>query len=127
LTDKALIGAVFRLGKVAVSREALEDALGMPISRYEPYRSGDKFYAQIDIAKTGDLWPQVLLLCERLDKTANTLIETGAISDIDLDLGYSFYDSKVSASTLIPSKVAEAVGQAGVNIMVTFHLTTPSE
>jgi len=127
LTDEAFIGAVFRLGNVKIPRETLERAIGISVSRYEPYRSGDHFYAQIDIPETGDLWANVLSLCESLGTKAISLIETGAISNIDLDLGYSFYDSNVSASTSIPSEVAEAVGRAGVDIMVTFYLTSPSE
>jgi len=127
LTEKAFIGAVFRLGRVKIPREALEVALGMPVSHYGRHRTGDDFFAHIDVPETGNLWDRVLSLCERLGTKAISLIETGAVSNVDLDIGYSFYESNVSAWASIPSKVAEAVGRVGVNIMVTFYLTSTSE
>lgn len=113
---------VVRFARVSISRSALEQALGLPLDRYEE-DAENGHYAQIDI-DDAEIWPAVSNLLDIGGTQILNLIEKGAIATASLDIAVVVRDHVVAASCIIPRSVVEAAGRAGMELEVSIYRGT---
>jgi hypothetical protein len=117
-------GPTLRISGVSITRDELERRLGRAVDRFEAAQSDLHFYAQVNPAVAGDLWFDVSALVDEIGANLQDLLQTGAITTANLDLGLSFLDGAVNVSAEIPSSVALSLGRVGINITVSVYLTS---
>ena len=116
-------GAVLRLSDVTVTREVLETHLGRVVDRFEPSASGKLHFADVRVPVGDTLWPAVTDLVDQIGPKVLSFTQSGAVGAANFDLGFSFHDSQVMTSALIPSVVAEIIGRNGISITISIYLT----
>ncbi len=121
-----MFGPTIRLSGVAISRDALEQHLGHEVSRYEPEKSGQLSYAQLNLPDN-DLWTTVMTFVDQTGAKLLALAEAGSISAVSLDLGLSFYETSMATSAVVPAAVAERLGRSGICIVISVYATAAND
>ena len=117
-----VLDAVLRLSDVILSREALENALGILTDRFEAARKGSAHYAQFNLPK-GATWEEVTAFANRIGPSVQSLLQQGQIGRPSLDVALHLEEGHVSASMRIPHTAAAALGRFGINLDVSAYLT----
>jgi hypothetical protein len=127
LANSQIFSAVLRIGDVAVARVALETALGTTLERYGPARSGSLHYAQIGISIEQDIWGATVDCVRAIGPQLSALRQEHLIGSTCIDLAVSFAEDQMTLSVTVPSYVAEAVGQHGIDIELSVYRSVDDE
>ena len=111
---------VLRLLDVRASREDLEAAFGVALSRYEPYRKGPGTYAQVNFPDGAD-WDGVVAEMRRLGPALRLAVEQGKIVGLRLDVGIYLPRDCFHRGLIFPSALCEALGQWGVELELSVY------
>ena len=112
---------MLRFLDIAISEEALRDALGVQLDRFGLQRSGALSFAQINFPESNDPWLSIAEYLSRLGPSTAQLIATGAIGRATLDIAYGFTPNLVTHSAIIPSSIAEAAGRNHLDIEISTY------
>lgn len=127
MTNSQIFSAVLRICDSAITRAALETALGTTLARYEPARTASLHYAQIDIPIEEDIWGVIAGWIKTIGPRISTLREEGQIGAVRVDLAVSFTDSQLSHSVVVPSYVAEIVGGYGIDVELSIYAVSEDQ
>ena len=106
------------MGDIAISKEALEEKLGVRLDRFEPQRSGVRHFAQFNFPESDSLYPTIMDFFQRIGPAIMRLAADGEIGTSSLDLAFGFAPHLATHTVTIPSFVAEVVGRHRVDIEV---------
>jgi hypothetical protein len=115
------LSIVIRLTEVSISRSELEATLGCTLDRYEEASEHAKNYAQIDIDKEEDYWAAAHRFIQPMNDKLQALSSAGAVGALTIDAALPFRDGVMSASTVIPSALAQLAGQIGIDIEISIY------
>jgi hypothetical protein len=124
LPNSALLWPVLRISEVRMTKVALETELKTELFRYEPARSGDGHYAQIDIPDRKDIWVSVIDCVQGFGEALISLRQRGQIGAMSIDVGVPFRDDAAMKSVIVPSEVALVLGKYGVDIEISIYRTS---
>jgi hypothetical protein len=116
--------AVLRISEVKIAKEVLASELSMDLSRYEPERSGNGHYAQIDISDEETTWPAINACARKVGDAVISLRERGLIGLAGFDIAMELRDTAAMASVTIPSEVAALLGSYGIYIEISVYCTS---
>jgi hypothetical protein len=71
-----------------------------------------------------DYWSAALEQIQTLPSTIEQLIFDGSIGSICLDVAIAFPDKVMTASSIVPFALAEAVGRLGMDIELSIYRTS---
>ena len=112
---------VLRLADVRAPREELEAALGVAFSRYEPARSGQGAYAQINFSEEAD-WSDVESKLRRIGPALKLAFERADCGRPQLDVAFYVPAESFGRSLSIPTGVSEALGRFGIELELSIYL-----
>jgi len=116
---------VLRFPAVAISQAALEEALGLPLGRFGPARTGTLNYAQINISEDGDVWASLITILNCIGSAINDIVRAARIGCPWADVAIELSGGKLSTSIKVPSIVAKSLGQWNIDLEVSVYRTGP--
>ncbi len=116
---------VLRFPAVAISQAALEEALGLPLGRFGPARTGTLSYAQINISEDGDVWASLITILDCIGPAINDMVRAARIGCPWADVAIELSEEKLSTSIKVPSIVARSLGQWNIDLEVSVYRTGP--
>jgi hypothetical protein len=124
LANSQIFSAVLRISDAAIARDELEVALGATVERYEPARTGPLHYAQVSLPIEMDIWATIVDRIQALGPRISTLRQERLIGPASIDLAVAFAEGQGTLSVTVPSHVAQAAGQYGIDIEFTVFAAT---
>lgn len=118
MTSTQPFSAVLRLGGVTISKELLEERLGVKLDRFQLQRSGDVHFAQFNFPDDGCLYETITETLQKIGPPILELISEAAIGSPSLDLAFRFAENSFTHSVRLPSSVADVAGRYRIDIEV---------
>jgi len=121
------LSAVLRFRDIVISQQALSGKLGVTLDRFSPERSGDLFWAQINLPECRDSWQSIKGHIATLASPIAELITSGAIGSATLDLAFSFDSKLITRSAKIPKCIVEAAGRGQLDLEISTYPSTDND
>src|SRR5690242_4931050 len=121
MTSLQPLTIVIRIPDVSLSRSDLISSLGRQVDRYE--ETAGRAYAQIDIGGGEDQWAAALDCIRSIRPVIPRVISEGSIGTPSLDVAMAFPQSHLSGSLVVPTALARATGEAGIDVELSVYRT----
>lgn len=126
MTSFAPFAIALRLSGVTLDQNALEQALGLKVSRFEPEDAPQSHYAQVDVDSDNAI-RSILRLAADAGQSVKQLLEARQIGLAVLDIAMDFPEEGEAMSTRIPAHVAVAVGNCDIDIELSVYLVDETD